>query len=351
MNGSAAISRTVNIFMVYSPLHCLCAEWIVQHFGVGEHNVVFYLKKKFSSFLSPAVWDERVYHPWPRFDPKPGLFGRIRRTRSNLDLVASYCSGAKSIRLHTTVIDTEAINYHINFLRSRFPEANFCVRIFPDGVMNLRRHPQGALREKIKYFRFFRRIVSPELRYYFFKGDRIGSDDSIVDRIYILPGFPHEYNQRKVVELPAFVRKEAKEDRIRVVKRALVIGQPLVVYKRMTKEAVDLVTGAIYQYLMAQGVDEIYYKSHPRDKTREYGRDEYHDLCINEPLELHLAHTPYGIVIGVCSTALLTGRMVLPDWCEVVSCGMNIMSFSDDVSKKFYTNTFKQLNIKMLDVN
>jgi len=335
--------------MVYSPLHCLCAEWIVQHFGVGEHNVVFYLKKKFSSFLNPAVWDERVYHPWPRFDPKPGLFGRIRRTRSNLDLVASYCSGAKSIRLHTTVIDTEAINYHINFLRSRFPEADFSVRIIPDGVMNLKRHPQGTVRELLKYFRFFRRLFFPQLRYYFFKGDRIGSDDHIVDKIYVLPSFPHEYEQRKVVELPPFVRKDEDHDRSRVVKRALVIGQPLVVYKSMTKEAVEKVTNAIYRYLMSQGIEKIYYKSHPRDKTREYARDEYQELIIDEPLEHHLAHTPYGIVIGVCSTALLTGRMVLPDWCEVVSCGMNCMSFSGEESKVFYTDTFKKLNVTVLE--
>jgi len=335
--------------MVYSPLHCLCSELIVKQFESDAHNIVFYLKSKFSSFLNPDVWDELVYHPWPRFDPEPGFFGRIRRTRSNLDLVASYCAGAESIRLHTTVIDTEAINYHINFLRSRFPEADFCVRIIPDGVMNLKRHPQGTMKELIKYFRFFRRLVSPGLRYYFFKGDRIGSDDPIVDKIYTLPGFTHEYDPDKVVALPPFVRCDVDHDREPVFKRALVIGQPLIVYKAMAKEGVEQVTHAIYRYLKSRGIEQIYYKSHPRDKTREYGRDEYQELVIDEPLEQHLAHHPYGVVIGVCSTALLTGRMVLPDWCEVVSCGMDKMLFSNEAARKFYLDTFSTLGVKNIN--
>lgn len=343
-------NNNTNLFMVYSPLHCLCAEWIIQNFEQEAHNVVFFLKQKFRNCLNPELWDDLVYHPWPRFDPEPGIFGRIRRTRSNLDLVARYCTDAKQIRLHTTVIDTEAINYHINSLRGRFPDADFRVRIFPDGVMNIKRHPQGTLRELIKYFRLFRRIVCPELRYYTFKGDRTGSDDPIVDRIYTLPGFPHEYAPDKVVELPPFVRNEANHDRERVLKRALVIGQPLIVYRGMTKEAVERVTQAIHDYLKACGIEEIYYKSHPRDKTREYGLDEYQELIIDEPLEQHLAHHPYGIVIGVCSTALLTGRMVLPDWCRVISCGMNRMRFATEETRLFYARVFQQLHVETIDI-
>jgi Alpha-2,8-polysialyltransferase (POLYST) len=343
-------NKTVNLFMVYSPLHCLCAELIVRHFEVGARNVVFHLKQEFSKCLNHELWDDVVYHPWPRFDPEPGMFGRIRRTRSNLDLVAHYCTGADEISLHTTVIDTEAINYHINYLKGQFPDADFHVRLFPDGVMNLKRHPQGCFKESLQYFRFIRRLVYPKLRYYTFKGDRTGSDDQIVDMIYTLPTFPYEYEASKIIVLPQFGRNEIEHVKEQVLKRALVIGQPLIAYKGMTKESVERVTHAIYDYLKENGIDEIYYKSHPRDNTREYALDEYRELIIDEPLEQHLAGFPYGVVIGVCSTALLTGRMVLPEWCRVVSCGMNLMRFPSDEARVSYVQIFNQLRVETIEL-
>ena len=339
----------VNLYIVHSPLHCLCAEWIVKCFEPESKNIVFFLKKKLGTCLNSAVWDDVVYLPWPRFDPEQGIGGRIRRTRNNLEIVAKYAAGVKSIRLHATVIDTEAINYHINFLRASFPEADFCVRLIPDGVMNLKRHPQGWLREQLKHIRLLRGVIFPELKYYFFKGDRTGADDSIVDRIYTLPFFPHEYDPDKVIELPPFMRSEAVYDRSQVQRRALVVGQPLILYKRLSKESAEKITYAIRDYLKRCGIEEVFYKSHPRDATREYGLDEYKELIIDEPLEQHLARHPYGIVIGVCSTALLTGRMVMPEWCEVVSCGMNLIKMNKDNDNTFYIKTFETLRVKIVN--
>jgi len=342
-------SRVVNLFMVYSPLHCLCAELIVKHFESEARNIVFYIRPTLKGYLNPELWTDIEYHPWPRFDPEPGVFGRIRRTKSNLEMAAGYCHGADQIRLHATVIDTESINYHINYLRKRFPAADFRVRLFPDGTMNLRRHPQGIVHENLKRFRAVRRLLDSELHYYRFRGDRTGADDRIVDRIYTLPGFPHEYDTGKVVELPPFVQGRSVQKSDEVLKRALVIGQPLVVYGGMSRKGVKQVTQAIYEYLRAHGIEEIHYKSHPRDKKREYALDAYRELIIEEPLEQHLAHCAYGIVIGVCSTALLTSRMVLPEWCDVVSCGMNLMLFKNKQERLRYLKIFNQLSVKAID--
>lgn len=340
---------TVNLFMVYSPLHCLCAEQIAGHFEPGATNVAFYLKREFGPLLRESLWDATAYLPWPRFEPEPGMFGRLRRTRSNLELVAGFCRGAARIVLHTTVIDTEAINYNIKYLMRTFPGAKFSVRLFPDGWMNVKRHPLGPVKELLQYSRLLRRLACRDLHFYRFRGCRTGADDKLVDRIYVLPRFPHQYDPAKVVTLPLVGPGDAETDRERVLKRALVLGQPLIAYKRMTRESVAAVTRGIGAYLRARGIEEIYYKSHPRDKTREYALAEYRELAIDKPLEHHLAEHPYGVVIGVCSTGLLTGRMVLPQWCTVVSCGINLMKFDNDKEQGNFMDIFGRLGVEIID--
>ena len=348
-NPEGSIEGTVNLFMVYSPLHCLCAEQIVEHFEPGATNIVFYLKREFGPLLRESLWDATQYLPWPRFEPVPGMFGRLRRTRSNLDVVAGFCKGAKRIVLHTTVIDTEAINYNINYLRKIFPGAEFSVRLFPDGWMNIRRHPLGPVKELLQYSRLIRRIACMDLHFYRFRGCRTGADDKLVDRIYVLPRFPHQYDPAKVVTLPLFARNDTGAERSNVLKRALVLGQPLIAYKRMTRESVAAVTQGISDYLLANGIEEIHYKSHPRDKTREYALDGYRELVINKPLEHHLAEHPYGIVIGVCSTGLLTGRMVLPEWCKVISYGINLMKFDNGKEQDNFIDIFGRLGVEIIN--
>lgn len=339
---------TVNLFMVYSPLHCLCAELVAREFETGARNVVFYLKREFARLVESPVWDAAQYIPWPRFEPEPGPFGRVRRTRRNLRTVAGFCRGAKRIVLHTTVIDTEAINYNINYLKRTFPDAQFRVRLFPDGWLNVRRHPLGRLKELLQYARLARRFAGSDLHYYRFRGCRTGADDGLVDRIYVLPRFPHQYDPAKVVVLPPFGRSAEPADREQVEKRALVVGQPLIAFRRMTHEKVAAVTRAIAEYLHAKGIEEIYYKSHPRDTTREYALDWYRELEIDKPLEYHLAEHPYAVLIGVCSTALPTGRMILPSWCQVVSCGIELMEFRTPQEHKSIVDVYTELGVELI---
>ena len=349
-NAMKINTSTVNLFIVYSPLHCLCAEQIALSFENNAKNILFYLKPEFESLLNITTWDSITYLPWPRFDPMPGFFGRIRQTKKNLYTVAKFCQGAQRIVLHTTVIDTEAINYYINFLRKKFPSAEFNIRLFPDGLMNIRRHPISLFKELLQYTRLIRRIIYPEIHYYRFKGDRTGSDDLLVDKIYVLSNFPHQYNSSKVTYMPKFESLNGiGYDSILVQKRALVIGQPLIAYRRMTKEQVKIITKGIYDYLQACGIEDIFYKSHPRDNTREYALDGYKELILSKPLEQHLAEHPYGIVIGVCSTGLLTGRMILPNWCRVISYGINMMIFNNIKEKKELISIFNQLEVDIIN--
>lgn len=340
----------VNLFLVYSPLHCLAAERIVDYFEADAKNCVFYLKPKSERLLNKERWDIVAALPWPRFYPLPGIFGRLRRTLENLRILGDACIGADEILLHTPVIDTEAVNYAINYLRRRYPAARLAVRLTPDGLLNVKRHPQPIGKRLMQYLRKGLRFFCPELDYYPFAGDRTGSDDVIVERIYLLPGLPHEYNRHKVVEIPSLVNVSSSKLNEDAARTALVIGQPLIVYKRMTAESVAVVTQGIREFLRQNGYERIFYKAHPRDATHEYCHADYAELNIDETLEAHLASHHYGMVIGVCSTALLTARMILPAHCRVVACGFERMIFTSEQESQILSQPFRQIGIELHEV-
>lgn len=345
-------SPVVNIFLIYSPLHYLAAESIAAHFGQNALNFLFYLKPEFEKMVDLSKWDAVEFLPWPRFYPEKGPFGRMRRTRQNLDVVGNVCAGASEIRLHTSVIDTEAVNYFISFLQGAHPDAEFSVRLIPDGLMNVQRHPLGPFKEMLQYCKKVRRLVYPVLNYYTFQGDRTGADTKIVDRIYVLPSFPHEYDQTKTVEIS--LQKDSRNSDLRTAaestgKRALVLGQPLIAFNRFTREDMQSVTMGIRAFIDACGIDEIEYKSHPRDPDREFGHPDYKELEIVEPLETYLSSAPYDLVIGVCSTALLTARLILPKSDRVVAYGMDMMRYRSNKDKKNIESPFIALGVEMIN--
>lgn len=338
----------VNLFIVYSPLHYICTEHIVEHFEKNQDNYLFYIKKPFAKMVSNTLCREAVFLPWPRFYPEKGICGRIQRTLKNLRIVESYCNGYDTIQIHTPVIDTEAINYFINHLTNSFPNAKVTVRLIPDGVLNIQRHPLGTIKEFLQYFRKLRRLVSPKLNYYPLFGDRTGSDSTIVDRIYLLPGFPHEYNQKKVVQMPPFYQMDEGKSGSREL-RALVIGQPLLRDRRLTDKQRMEISRGIAIFLKEQGMDRIDYKSHPREAEREFLCEHYREIHPEEPLETFLVHNHYDVVIGIYSTALLTARLILPGKCRVISFGFDQIFYKDSDSKTKVMSVFDRLGVEMID--
>lgn len=341
-------ARVVNLFLIYSPLHYLGAESIAANFEKGARNCLFYLRPEYRELVDPAVWDEVRFLPWPRLYPEKGFLGGMRRARNNLRLVGELCDGATEIRLHTTVIDSEAVNYLINYLRSGFPAARFSIRIIPDGLLNIRRRPLNRIKLALQYLKKVRRLVAPELNYYTFRGDRIGSDDPLVDRIYLMPCLPHEYDAAKVVELPSLVTFTGADEEARPL-RALVVGQPLLGFKRMTPEHIATVTEGIRDFIAGLGITDVVFKAHPKDKTRVLAAPQYRDLELREPLELHLAHTSYDLVIGVFSTALVTARLILPESSRVVAYGANLLRYRYSAERGEIEECFKSCGVEIVD--
>ncbi len=336
--------RTVALFFVASPLHYLAARVVARHFEAGSRCIVVPYRPGARQFVREADWDAVAYAPWPRFDPLPGPLGRHRRLLANIRDVAAVVGPCDTLLIHSPVFDTEAINYFLRALPRRCGAGTMHARILPDGLMNVARHPLNPARRAAQYLRKLRRLISPQLDYWCFGGDRIGSEAPFVDRIYTLAGFPHDYPPEKVVSLPPLAGGEggATSD------TALIVGQPLVSIGALTQAEHDAICARIVDWLKARGIERVMYKAHPRDHAHEMRVPGAELLEITEPLESHMAAHPYRAVIGINSTALYLARQIYGPEVPVVSFGNDKVHFKNPDQRETAISLMNSLGIQQL---
>jgi len=339
---------TVAVYFVASPLQYLAARRIALDFESGARQVLVWYKPGMKSVVDPAQWDACAYMPWPRWEPLPGLFGRHRRLRENIGLVAALVGKCDRLLLHSAVFDTEAINYFLGALPARAGAREMRARILPDGLISIRRYPLSSTRRALQCARRLRRLVDRELSYRCFAGDRIGSDAPFCDRIYVVPGLPHEYPAEKVRVLGPLVDPVAPEEGgSPAPRRALVVGQPLVGAGLLAAADLAPLTQRVRDWLAAQGFDEVDYKAHPKDPAQELRHPDYRVIDPSCPLELHLAHTAYDAVVGVRSSALLFARQIYPRSVPVVSFGWSRLKFKSVDEERDMKRAFEQCGVSL----
>ena len=336
----------VAVYFVASPLQYLAARRIAENFEAGARQVLVWYKPGVTPIVREADWDAAGYMPWPRWEPLPGPFGRHRRLRDNIRLVAGLVGRCDQLVIHSAVFDTEAINYFLRALPKACGAREMRARILPDGIISIRRYPLAPAKRLAQYARKLRRLVAPELDYWCFGGDRIGSDAPFCDRIYVIAGLPHEYPADKVVVLPPLVTPRAGAAAGAASERtALVIGQPLVGAGLMKPADRDAVSDEIRAWLAALGIRRIIYKGHPKDPDQELKQPDYETLSLDEPLEVHLANTPYDAVVGVRSSALLFARQTSPASTRVVAFGWGRVRFKSDDERRQMGEAFRSTGV------
>ena len=336
----------VAVYFVASPLQYLAARRIAENFEAGARQVLVWYKPGVTPIVREADWDAAGYMPWPRWEPLPGPFGRHRRLRDNIRRVAALVGPCDSLHIHSAVFDTEAINYFLRALPKACGAREMRARILPDGIISIRRYPLAPAKRLAQYARKLRRLVAPELDYWCFGGDRIGSDAPFCDRIYVIAGLPHEYPADKVVVLPPLVTPRAGAAAGAASERtALVIGQPLVGAGLMKPADRDVVSDEIRAWLAALGIRRIIYKGHPKDPDQELKQPDYETLSLDEPLEVHLANTPYDAVVGVRSSALLFARQTSPASTRVVAFGWGRVRFKSDDERRQMGEAFRSTGV------
>lgn len=332
----------VAVYFIASPLQYLAARTIVENFEFDARQVLVWYKPGLKSIVNPDEWDACTYMPWPRMEPLPGIFGRHKRLRSNIQLVANLIGSCDTLILHSAVFDTEAINYFLRALPAITKAQQFHARILPDGTGSIRRYPLNLVKRILQRTRKLRRLFAPELDYQCFSGDRIGSDAPFCDRIYTVANLPCEYPKEKVCVLPPLVRMNFSQSDSREVntRRALVIGQPLTDTRMLSTQDMVEITEEIYEWLTRKGITDVDYKAHPKDPSHELFHSNYQIVEPSCVLESYMASTHYEVVIGVCSSALLFARQIYPRSVPVLAFGWNKVRFKsrqekDDMTKAF----------------
>ncbi len=337
---------TVSVYFVASPLQLLAAQQIARTHEAGSRQVLIWYQPGVGPHVQAAEWDASAYMPRARQEPLPGWLGGQRRLLANIDLVAGLVGRCDTLHLHSAVFDSEAINYFLRALPKRCGVSTLRARILPDGLISIRRYPLSPLKAALQWFRKFRRLLAPSLNYWPFTGDRIGSDAPFCDRVYVLAGWPHEYDRDKVVELEPLAQRRVSGTADECAARALVIGQPLAGAGLMSESDRDAVALEIEQWLDSLGITQIDYKGHPKDTRRELCRPGYRVLELNEPLELWLSHTTYRTVVGVRSTALLFARQLAGEGTEVVAFGWDRTRFKSQDERTDMQAVFDHIGVK-----
>ena len=338
--------HTVAVYFVASPLQYLAARRVAQCFDPGARHVLLWYKRTLASVVDPAEWDACAWLAWPRHDPLPGPFGRLRRLRANLRDVAALVGPCEQLLLHSAVFDTEAINYFLSALPAACGATSMHARILPDGILSVRRYPLSRMRRALQWTRKLRRLVAPELNYRCFGGDRIGSDAPFCDRIYVVEGLPHEYDPAKVRVLPSLVDVDPEARRQGAARRALVVGQPLTGFRLMERDDLALVTARIHDWLVAEGFGEIDYKAHPKDRAHELNHSDYHVIDPPGALESWLARASYDAVVGVRSSALLFARLIDPGHVRAIAFGWDLVRFRSEEERRAMQAAFEACGVE-----
>jgi hypothetical protein len=337
------------VYFVATPLHYLCARRIARDHEAGAKQVLVCYSRALDGIVEGSEWDEVVVIPWPRFEPLPGPFGRHRRLLENVRRVGQAVGPCGVLYLHSPVFDTEAINYFLRALPKLCRAREMHARVIPDGLLNLQRHPLGGIKRLAQRARTLRRLAHPLLDYWCFAGDRIGSDAPFVDRIYVLAGFPHAYPATKVVTLAPLI--DAPSRGTQGVSRApvaLIVGQPLVRVGLMSREDCDVVTREIARWLADEGIGDVVYKAHPRDRLPyDLKSPEHRLLSIDEPIETHMAAQLYTVVVGCCSTVLFLARQIYGPDVRILSFGLDHVRFKDDGKHKTLTDLMEKFAIEI----
>jgi len=342
-------NRTVAIYFVASPLQYLAAKRIAEHFESSAYQVLVWYKPGMKDVVKPEEWEKCTYMPWPRLEPLPGLFGSHRRLRENIRLVAGLIGQCNTLVLHSAVFDTEAINYFLSALPKACGAQTTHARILPDGLISIRRYPLTVAKRLIQCTRKLRTLFAPELHYRCFSGDRIGSDADFCDRIYVVPGLPHEYHTGKVCVLPPLVGSAsgpASSEGGNRSKRALVIGQPLVSAGLMSQHDQECVTAKVRKWLTQEGITEIDYKAHPKDPNHELRHPDYRLIEPTSPLESYMTEMPYDAVVGVRSSALMFARQIYPQQVKVVAFGWEQVNFKSNEEQDAMRKAFSACGMR-----
>lgn len=318
-----------HLFLIGSDFKLLVAELVRQQYPiVGRCHVLSYTQSIVDT-IDRSAWDSvhRLY--WASGSKLDKYLGMRARIHHYLDVVSELTRGADQVTLYLNSIHSESCNYMIRGVLDARPGVRLRVHLLMDGLLNLRPRPMGLFRRTPQLVNTLRWLWDRRIRYYVYRGDRLGTEDPIVERVYLVEGFPHRYPPQKVATF-RLRRSGAGEggeagrarggdggdegDAASAAgpRRLLVLGTPL--ERLLSEPAVRDVRDELVRLADGLAADEVHYKPHPLEKPESYCYCPPGATVVRQGgcVERLLASRRYDAVLGTVSSAMINLRLFLP---------------------------------------
>lgn len=323
----------LNVFIVETRFQALVSLLIAKS-QPDSDNLICHYREEIGSFLGrfdfvrAKTVDTRL---------KKGLWRRQRRIRNVLNTVLAEIRqypDARDVHFHTTKLQGPLFNYYVNFLRKRVTWATMHFNIITDGTFNFHRGDMTDSDRRVhdeKPGNLLYRLFG--LDFYPYDGDRFGIEAAVIERIYLLPNAPHEYDASRVFPVPIVDLGICQQEN-GGEPRALVIGEKLRDKDYFTAEDEVQVSAQIAELLQARGITRVDYVKHPLAIYPDLQQPEYRELKTDFPVEVCIMENRYRVIVGVISTALFTARLLSDSECEVLSVGLERCTGRNDLAHK-----------------
>ena len=338
------------IFIADGDFKVFLSELIAKQYCTdGEHHLITFTPR-IQETWDLYHWHSKTLLPWSH---KQGFCKKYLHIRSRIHQILKHfteiCEGADEIYVHAYQIYSERTNYIINHIRKNFSTAKFRFRLIPDGTLNMQIRPSGGIRRIPQFINKLKWLHDTSINYYTYKGDRLGSEAEIVDRIYLPRGFPNEYDESRVYPINIKGKKLLVSER----KRVLVAGTALIQVGMCDKKHMDLCATKIKNIIDGLGFFEVFYKPHHKETEDNLNlfHDSYKYLNTKNGIERIILEGNFECIISVCSTSLITSKLIYPDL-NVISVGQDLI---EKVARKSasihsYRSACDDLGIKLVNV-
>ena len=101
----------------------------------------------------------------------------------------------------------------------------------------------------------------------------------------------------------------------------------------------------IREWSWAQNIEEVFYKTHPKDKEENLCEEGYKILPEQILIEMFLSNNYFHYVIGVHSSVLIFAKQLYGNQTEVISFGLGKLKFKNQNLKIKLYNLYNQIGI------
>lgn len=324
----------LNVFVVETRFQALVSLLIARSQPDADSLIVYYLPN-IGPFVDRFRFVRGLY-----VDPSEGrfLFARQRKIRRILQRVLREIRAypaATTVDVYCAKFQGSLFNYYIRFLQDRLAGVRVRFNIITDGTFNFQRadvtdKDRAAMQKKVHSWKD--RLFG--LAFYPYEKERYGIEADVIEKIYLLPQSPHQYDPARVVDVPMVDLGIPQAATAAGGRSALVIGEKLTDKGYLTPADERAVSAQVADLLRARGIERVDFVPHPTATHPDLQEPHYHVVQTNDPVELRILEHPYAMVVGVASTALFTARLLRGSGCHTVSVGLQHCAGRNDLAHK-----------------